>query len=394
MRSFVLSIFVLIAVSAVAAQPPQRPQGPPMGPPIGRPDGRRPDGMRPGGGPPPWAKVVDVNRNGRIEVEEFHAAAEAFFAKYDRNGNGILEKSELPGRPELGRPGFTEEDVPPFLFVVREDRDLSKTDFDTKANERFGVIDANGDRTIDWQEIKMVRPEQQRPRNDRPMAEFIGAEMRFGDKLVKGAPFSAETVREESKRLFDGSLVKTQTKGAIYRDGEGRVRRELPIESINGFPVYGRDNQPLRLTHIVDHVAGRAFSIDFSAKTFFPIPFSQSSPLMPKDEPQDAKTESLGKQTVEGIAAEGTRTTIEIPVGQIGNDRPVLVVTERWYSPELQIVIMSKHTDPFIGEVVFKLVNIKRGEPNADLFKIPTDFKHVESRPRNDDRRPPQRRPE
>lgn len=379
-------------------------------------------GPRPGGGPPPWARVVDVNANGKIEREEYREAAETFFTKSDRNGNRILEQSELPKRPgpDGPRPGGPEGprrpvgidgprrpggpdgpradlEVPPsFLFLLRGASNLTKAEFDEQSTRRFNEIDTNSDGAIDMQEIRTVRPpdDRQGPPDNPAMAKFIGAEMRFGDKQVKGAPFSAETLREESKRLFDGSLVKNQTRGKIYRDGEGRIRQEMPLDSINGFPVLGRDNEPLTLIHIVDHIAGKAMSLNYSSKTFFDVPFLKDPPLTPKEEPQDAKVESLGKQTFDGVTVEGTRTTIEIPVGQIGNEKPVLVVTEKWFSPELQMIVMSKHTDPFIGEVIFRLVNIKLGEPGADLFKVPADFKQVEPRPRPDGKRPLGRRPE
>jgi hypothetical protein len=222
------------------------------------------------------------------------------------------------------------------------------------------------------------------------MAQFVGAEMRFGDRLVKNAPFSAETVREESKRLFDGTLVKTQNKGLIYRDGEGRVRQEIPFERIGAFPVVGPDNRPKRLVHIVDHVARKTYSLDVGSKTYFNIPFMQGPPVMPKNDPPDAKKESLGKQTFEGVTAEGTRTTIEIAAGQIGNDKPIFAVTETWFSAELQMIVLSKHTDPFIGEVTFRVVNIKLGEPLAELFKIPADYRMVEP---EKNRRPPENKP-
>jgi hypothetical protein len=342
----------------------------------------------PAGGPPPWAKIIDVDRSGKIEQEEFRAAGDAFFRKHDRNANGLLDLAEIPGRRPPGAPEgprmpgperqpMPMNEVPPFLFLERGEGDLTKARFDERSNLRFIEIDVNGDRAIDFEEIKAVRPDDRQPRDTTAMAKFIGAEMRFGDKQIKGAPFSAETVREESKRLFDGTLVKTESKGQIYRDREGRVRQELPFESINGFPVLGRDDQPLRLIHIVDPAAGKAVSLNYLSKTYFDIPFQKSSPLTPKDEPQDAKTESLGKQTVEGVTAEGTRTTIEIPVGRIGNDKPIFVVTERWFSPDLQMVVLSRHTDPFIGEVTFRLFNIKLGEPAADLFKVPADFKQA-----------------
>ncbi len=356
-------------------------------------------------GPPEWAKIVDVNKNGRIDREEFRAAAETFFQQSDENKNAVVERTELR-RPD-GKPGRIETDkVPPFLFLEPGDSDLSREAFFEMANAKFAKIDSNGDGALDWEEIKAVRPNRMGPlggpegpigpeRRDNPnraMAEFVGAEMRFGDKLVKGAPFSAETVREESKRLFDGSLVKSQTTGQIYRDGEGRVRREMPFETIAGFPVLGREDQPLKLVHIVDHVAGKTYSLNTTNKTYFNVPFRQPNPLEPRNEPLEAKKESLGTRTIEGVSAEGTRTTIEIPVGQIGNDKPVQVVTEKWFSPDLQMIVMSKHTDPFIGEVTFRLVNIKLGEPAAELFKVPADYKQSEMRPPGDKRAQPDKR--
>jgi len=84
--------------------------------------------------------------------------------------------------------------------------------------------------------------------------------------------------------------------------------------------------------------------------------------------------EQLGTQTIEGLAAEGTRVTFTIPAGKIGNERPIVTVNERWYSPELQTVVLSKNSDPRIGETTFKLTNIDRSEPNSSLFQVPADY--------------------
>ena len=332
-----------------------------------------------------WINAVDVNKNSRIEQEEFRAAADAFFKKFDRNGNNIIEADELPGKPDKDRRDFDENrrnpegdrsprGVPPFLFLERGEFNLTRTEFDEKVNLRFIVIDTNGDGAIDREEMKALRPPDKPPMPNTAMAQFVGAEMRFGDKVVKNSPFSAETIREESKRLFDGNLIKNQSKGLVYRDGEGRVRQEQPFEKIGGFPVTGTDNQPIRLVQIIDFAAGNSFSLNTANKTYSKIPYLQSAPLTPREE-ENVKKESLGKQTIEGVIAEGTRTTIEVPAGQIGNDKPIYVVTERWFSPALQMVILSKHTDPFIGEVTFRLVNIKLGEPSTELFKVPNDYK-------------------
>jgi hypothetical protein len=92
---------------------------------------------------------------------------------------------------------------------------------------------------------------------------------------------------------------------------------------------------------------------------------------------QNIKTESLslGRQTIEGVPADGTRTTMTIAAGQLGNERPIQIVTERWYSPDLQTVVLSKVTDPRSGETVSKLSNISRAEPPSSLFEPPADYK-------------------
>ena len=84
--------------------------------------------------------------------------------------------------------------------------------------------------------------------------------------------------------------------------------------------------------------------------------------------------ESLGKQFMEGVEADGTRTTFTIPAGQIGNELPISVVSERWYSPELKALVMSRQSDPRFGETTYRLTNIARGEPSPSLFEVPSDF--------------------
>jgi hypothetical protein len=88
----------------------------------------------------------------------------------------------------------------------------------------------------------------------------------------------------------------------------------------------------------------------------------------------EVNQESLGKQMIEGVEAEGTRVTITIQAGKIGNERPIVTVNERWYSPELQTVVLSKNSDPRMGETTYKLTNIDRNEPDPALFQVPADY--------------------
>jgi hypothetical protein len=86
-------------------------------------------------------------------------------------------------------------------------------------------------------------------------------------------------------------------------------------------------------------------------------------------------TTSLGVKEFDGVKAEGKSTTWTIPAGKIGNRNPIIVMRESWYSPELQVTVFSRHNDPRTGESIYRLANIRRGEPSADLFRIPEDYK-------------------
>ena len=84
---------------------------------------------------------------------------------------------------------------------------------------------------------------------------------------------------------------------------------------------------------------------------------------------------TLEPQTIEGVRVEGTRTTTTIPAGAIGNDLPIEIVNERWFSPELRTVVLSRRSDPRFGETVFRLTNLTRTEPASELFEIPAGYR-------------------
>jgi len=89
---------------------------------------------------------------------------------------------------------------------------------------------------------------------------------------------------------------------------------------------------------------------------------------------QTGKSESLGQQVIEGVSAEGSRMHSTIPAGAIGNDRAIEIVSESWYSPDLQTTVRSLHSDPRMGEEVFQLTGISRVEPPSTLFQVPADY--------------------
>ncbi len=339
---------------------------------------------------------------------------------------------------------------------------------------------------------------------------FFSSEMSFDGHIVKGAPYSAEAVTESVQALSDGNRIVRKSSARIYRDSEGRTRREQTLNNAGPFATAGDAPQTV---FINDPVAGVNYVLDArthsARKTSFafqpgndgpmlrferigpppgepggppppprgldgPPPIAGAPPPPPDgirheavrrvqpqyppiakaagaqgpvtvqvlideqgnvttaravsghpllqdssvtaarqwvfkptiingkpakvngsisfsftlsdDEgdapppppqgppPPPAVKESLGRQNIEGVEAEGTRVTVTIPAGAFGNERPINIVNERWYSPELQLVVMTKNSDPRFGENTYRLTNINRTEPARTLFEVPADF--------------------
>ena len=216
------------------------------------------------------------------------------------------------------------------------------------------------------------RDQGRRPSPPDPTFSFVESEMRLGGKTVKGAPYSATVTTEDVQTLSNGTRISRKTTASVYRDSEGRTRREQTLSAIGPFAAAGEAPQMIFLH---DPVAGVQYVLDPRDRTARKMKLWSGPP--PEHRPPSsaqAKEESLGKQTLEGVEAEGTRSTLTIPAGQIGNDRPLEIVSERWYSPALQVVLLSKHSDPRMGEHVYRLTNIQRSEPAHSLFEVPPDY--------------------
>jgi hypothetical protein len=105
---------------------------------------------------------------------------------------------------------------------------------------------------------------------------------------------------------------------------------------------------------------------------------------------------SLGTQTIEGVEATGTQSIMTIPAGAIGNEQAIKIVSEQWYSTALQVVVLSKRSDPRTGEMIYRLTQLDRSEPAAALFQVPADYtiKDVATTKIRRDRRPePEQQP-
>ena len=240
---------------------------------------------------------------------------------------------------------------------------------------------------------------------------FVSTEMSFGNKIIKNAPYSAQATTETTQTLADGNRIVRKNSSSIYRDSEGRTRHDQSLGSIGPWAAAGEPkqtsfiNDPVNRVHYVldprSRIARKIVLPPMPPQPDRPGAAPAAPPAPPRDgKPGDVftviaapgppgirsrdmrsdmalpkpKVESLGKQNIEGVEAEGTRDTITIPAGEIGNEQPIQIVSERWYSPELQTVVLTRHSDPRFGETVFRLTNINRTEPARSLFEVPSDY--------------------
>ena len=232
----------------------------------------------------------------------------------------------------------------------------------------------------------------------------IGAVVRTGVSPAKNAPFSAEMVSESIQTLADGNRITHRTNTIIYRDGEGRIRRETSFKSRDASGAY-REHKTIQVS---DSFGVPIFILDpqnrtarkFPARPINEIPGVMAFPDVAVGGVSnraaivsgnvvgpgqirsvarfgvngESKNESLGSQMIEGVAAEGTRTTHTIPAGSMGNERPIEITYERWRSKELQLDVLIKSVDPRSGESTQQMTNINPGEPDPALFEIPSDY--------------------
>jgi len=217
------------------------------------------------------------------------------------------------------------------------------------------------------------------------MMRFVGFEAGLGGKTVTGAPFSASFTTSESQTLADGNQINRNTSGTIARDSEGRTRRDMTLVGIGRFTESGQSVPP-HVVLINDVVAGKQYVLQPDRKVAQAMARpkwkgrnhreggpADDAAVVTRNRP-NVTTTSLGTQTIAGVQAEGTLTTRTIPAGAVGNAKPIVITTERWYSPELQTVVMVKRNDPYVGTSEFQLTNVQRQEPDSSLFQVPADY--------------------
>ena len=229
---------------------------------------------------------------------------------------------------------------------------------------------------------------------------------------IPGHPYSAEQISEHVQTLADGTHITQITqKNMLYRDSEGRTRSERYFTP----PGTAPKSEP-NIIEIMDPVAGYRYTLNphthtaqrmgfghpipvptgtttsngaFNRGVISQVPPPPPPPHLATDTTQTASArphpttqrESLGTQTMEGVIAEGIRTTTTYPEGFLGNDRPITAVSEMWNSPDLQMTILSTNSDPRFGDTTTKLINVSLSEPDPSLFQVPADYTVTENQP-------------
>jgi hypothetical protein len=194
---------------------------------------------------------------------------------------------------------------------------------------------------------------------------------------LTGAPYSGLETRGSTRVNADGA--ETTTKGMeqrVYRDSQGRTRVEFPIMALAA-----RAAAAPAIIEISDPVAGRVCDLDTQNRVAHcsearSMPQPQGSGIGPAGQRAGAApglAPGQEWQTIDGVETILTTTAQLIGLNQ-GYDRNFTVVTRRWYSPDLRIVMMEKTNDPRMGESTFRFENFSRAEPPFDLFQIPADY--------------------
>jgi hypothetical protein len=239
---------------------------------------------------------------------------------------------------------------------------------------------------------------------------------------VLGAPYSATLTNESVQTLPDGGRIVQSSTGTTARDSQGRTRQDMALPALGNLAAANAAH----LIFIQDPVAQVSYTLNLREKTAQKMPavpplsfpgdavapadatagtrvVTRGAAALPP--PPDAMpgamdvaagpvffqrqvfntdaahltTEDLGTQTMEGVLVTGVRTTHTIPAGEIGNDKPIIIITEVWKSADLKTIVYSKRSDPRMGDTTFRLTNIVRAEPDPALFTVPADFKLVDA---------------
>lgn len=221
-------------------------------------------------------------------------------------------------------------------------------------------------------------------------AEVTVGPSRMLGRALTGAPYSGEQISEHVQTLADGThITQQQNREKMYRDSQGRTRTERQLMA--GMLQQAGKSGEFILVEIRDPVGGSYYVIDDQNKVAHrfaieerpaphPTAATQSNREAAAKRQAEWTTEKLGTENMEGVAVDGTRQTRTVPIGEAGNDRPIVTTNESWFSPELRVSVLMKSSNPRSGDQTTRLTNISQAEPDASLFMPPAGYSVVDEK--------------
>lgn len=215
---------------------------------------------------------------------------------------------------------------------------------------------------------------------------FIDGQERTGP-VEHRTPGGKNIVVENGKVLIDGKELTVPTPPAVpgHRNvivqrvgpgetGDGTRREEVRVQVIRSHDGREIVLPPLPPTPpLPPDLSGLSGMATPPVPPLPPMPGIQTLRFESTAKLGKGVTTQLGNKEFDGVRAEGRSTVWTIPAGDVGNKKPINITSESWYSAELQVTVMSRYHDPRTGESIYRLANIQRGEPAADLFKVPEE---------------------
>jgi hypothetical protein len=214
---------------------------------------------------------------------------------------------------------------------------------------------------------------------------LVRAEFGAAGKVVQGAPYSAQAVTQFTETLASGDHIQRTMTASIARDSQGRTRVDRSLATVGALSATAGASARAIMIH--DPVAGVSYALNPASKTGTSMQIqpraagAAHTPRAASATRPAPKTEDLGTQVIQGISAQGKRVTRAIAPGQEGNEKEIDIVTETWYSADLQAVVQSKTSDPRFGETTYQLSGLSRAEPDPALF-VPSGYAITEGRAR------------
>ena len=206
-----------------------------------------------------------------------------------------------------------------------------------------------------------------------------------------GAPYSGKQTTIKTQTLTDGSTTTETSVELIWRDAEGRTRREIIHHTDSGEEyrsviitdpvggVYLKWTVGLPSARKLMHIWPGAQHVTAPVPA---VPRSAASPG-PTTAPPGYEREILTPQEINGVYAEGSRWVRSIRLTEESSKRAIEVSNELWISPDLRIIVRHLHDDPRSGREDTEVTEVVRGDPDPSLFQAPQGYEVVDHRAQN-----------